>query len=367
MKIMHVLPTLTVGGAETLVADYLIRLKTLGHDVAVLVYIQTETAIYEKLKNHGIKIYCVSKKYNNVYDLVEKILRKVMKDVRYWNIIKRFNPDILHFHLHMYPKKSEMKKYKNIKLFYTFHSDIERYIREYGEEWKRNISELSELGKLTTFALSYEMLEVAKKKISRKNVYYLPNGIDIVDARKHELDKSHFLKGINKENSNPIIVHVGRLLGVKNHKKTFDIFKNVLINKPDALLLIVGTGEAKYCKELEEYVTKIGIKNNTVFLGFRTDINEILSVCDYGVLPSFYEGFPLTVLEYQAHGLRSVVSKAVPEEAICNKNCFRLDVDCSNDTWCKYLLGEFENKIEKDLMVFDSDRIIKALLKYYNK
>lgn len=366
MRIMHVLPTLTVGGAETLVSDYLLMLKRLGHEVALLVYIDSNTKIKEKLLNNDIPVYSISTGVKGKLSCcIETTRRKILYKRIYWRIINDFQPDVLHFHLKMLPDLKDIEKYNNIKLFYTYHSDINRYIKEYGQGWKNNICELSQKGYIHSFALSYKMLDQVKKNICEDNVIYLANGIDIKEARSKRYDRDLFLKSIKKEQYSLIIVHVGRLAEVKNHKKSIEIIKQIIDKKPNALLLIVGAGNKAYTKRLKQYATDLGVSDNVSFLGFRTDINEIISVCDAALLPSYFEGFPLTVLEYQAHGIRSVVSEAIPEEAICNDNCFRLSIDESNFTWSEYLLGTKTNHRSKDIMEFDSNRCIAKMLNYY--
>ena len=368
MRIMHVLPTLTVGGAETLVSDYLVMLKQLGHEVALLVYIDSNTKIKEKLLNNGIPIYVISPaSKSKIGCCIEITRRKILYKRIYWRIINNFQPDVLHFHLKVLPDIKDIERYNGIKLFYTYHSDINRYIKEYGQTWKNNICELSKKGYIHSFALSYKMLNQVKKNICEDNVIYLANGIDIKEARSKRYDRALFLKSIKKEQYSPIIVHVGRLAEVKNHKKSIEIVKEIINKKPNVLLLLVGMGDEAYTESLKQYAMDLGVSGNISFLGFRTDINEIISVCDAALLPSYFEGFPLTVLEYQAHGIRCVVSEAIPEEAICNNNCFRLSIDESNSTWCGYLLGTKINHISKDIMEFDSHRCITKMMNYYEE
>lgn len=367
MRILHVLPTLTVGGAETLVSNYLIKLKNTGHDVAVLAYIFSDTEIYKKLKKNDIRVFSISLKHNEIIkESFSVISRKLIGEWKYWKIIQEFKPDVIHFHLKMVPRQKDINKYKGIRLFYTYHSDIERYIRDYGEKWKKNIQALSESNQITSFALSNKMLIQVKKLISDKGLYYLPNGIDIISAQEKKYDKRLFLKTLGKDNSNCIVAHVGRLEEVKNHKKSIDILNVLIKSRQDALLLIIGTGNDEHYKEsLISYSKKLGVSEHVLFLGFRNDVDEILSICDYALLPSYFEGFPLTALEYQAHGIRCIVSNACPNEAICLDNCFRLGIEESNERWSELLLGDELRKDTKDIMCFDNTTIISKLLSFY--
>jgi glycosyltransferase involved in cell wall biosynthesis len=69
---------------------------------------------------------------------------------------------------------------------------------------------------------------------------------------------------------------------------------------------------------LKAKARELGINNRVEFLGHRNDIPELLARCDLFVLPSLYEGFPLSILEAMAAG-KPVVATAVggtPEAVI---------------------------------------------------
>lgn len=367
MKIMHVLPTLNVGGAETMVVDYLIEMKKLGHDVSIFLLIKMETNLYKKLLDNKISIYAVSNKNNILINLYNIIIRKLFANKIYWKAINEFKPEIIHFHLNMLPRMNEIHKYKKIKLFYTFHSDIERYIHIYGSEWKKTIAYMLENNFMKSFVLSNEMYQKAIKLISQKNIYYLPNGIHLKEYSSKYYNKDKFLKDNNITDLNFLIGHIGRLNRVKNHKKSIDILKYVLKINPKTVLLFVGDGESRYKDELKSYIKDKGLEKNILFLGLRKDISEIISILDVAILPSIKEGFPLTILEYQAHNVRTIVSTAIPRESICNKNCLQLELEKSDEEWANYICGNQINDNTKDLNEFDLNKIIVKLIKYYSE
>jgi glycosyltransferase involved in cell wall biosynthesis len=68
----------------------------------------------------------------------------------------------------------------------------------------------------------------------------------------------------------------------------------------DVEFLIVGDGPLK--KELQSYVQQIGITKYVTFAGIQKDIPRILARTDIFVLPSFWEGLPLTVMEAMSAG-----------------------------------------------------------------
>jgi glycosyltransferase involved in cell wall biosynthesis len=82
----------------------------------------------------------------------------------------------------------------------------------------------------------------------------------------------------------------------------------VLHEFPQARLVCVGDGALRH--DLEERVGQLGLTESVRFVGYQSNIAEWLSLADFTVLPSFYEGLPLIAIESLAAG-RPVVASAV--------------------------------------------------------
>ncbi|MGE5222436.1 MAG: glycosyltransferase [Omnitrophica WOR_2 bacterium] len=78
---------------------------------------------------------------------------------------------------------------------------------------------------------------------------------------------------------------------------------------PDAVFLLAGEGSQRY--ELEAQAAALGLQERVHFLGFREDIPALLAMADVFVLPSLYEGMPLSLLEAMSAG-KAVVASAIP-------------------------------------------------------
>ena len=72
--------------------------------------------------------------------------------------------------------------------------------------------------------------------------------------------------------------------------------------------MIVGDGPERGA--LETRIAQLGLGDRVHLLGFRTDIPELLAGCDLFVLPSLFEGLPLSILEAMAAG-KAVVATAI--------------------------------------------------------
>jgi glycosyltransferase involved in cell wall biosynthesis len=77
---------------------------------------------------------------------------------------------------------------------------------------------------------------------------------------------------------------------------------------PDASFVVAGDGPDR--ERLGETARSLGLHDRVCFLGHRDDVPDLLRSCDVFVLPSLYEGFPLSVLEAMAAG-KPVIATAV--------------------------------------------------------
>jgi glycosyltransferase involved in cell wall biosynthesis len=94
----------------------------------------------------------------------------------------------------------------------------------------------------------------------------------------------------------PLAVAVGRLVHQKNHALAVEAFTRL----PGAYLVILGEGELR--GELERLVDERGLRGRVLLPGVRADARAIVGAADVLVLPSRWEGLPLTVLEALAAG-----------------------------------------------------------------
>lgn len=94
----------------------------------------------------------------------------------------------------------------------------------------------------------------------------------------------------------PIVFTPARLHSQKGHVYLLEAAALL----PDALFVLAGDGPER--ASLEERARKLGIQTRVRFLGQRQDIPLLLASCDLFVLPSLYEGLPISVLEAMAAG-----------------------------------------------------------------
>jgi len=213
--------------------------------------------------------------------------------------LKRINPHIIHSHsADMGFVISLLAKLYKIPVVHTCHG----VLFPYGEFSfvKRSLEK---------FCLKYGRFEriitVDKrsikffKKEGIKNVIYIPNGVDV------ERFNRKTIKGDGKKIN---FLFVGRLEEQKGIKYLFEACSILKETNEDFKILIVGDGSQK--KYLEALSKKLNLTDRIVFLGKMEGKNlvRIYHESNAFVLPSLWEGLPLTLLEAWASGLPPIVT-----------------------------------------------------------
>ena len=109
-----------------------------------------------------------------------------------------------------------------------------------------------------------------------------------------------------------IVGHVGRFSREKNHSFLIKIFNELLRKNENYVLVLVGIGNT--LDPIKKEVEELNIDKNVRFLGVRKDVNRLLQAFDLFMLPSIFEGLPVTLVEAQGAGLKCFISDIVTKE-----------------------------------------------------
>ena len=119
----------------------------------------------------------------------------------------------------------------------------------------------------------------------------------------------------------------------KNQQFLVHVFKHILDNNPDSILVLVVDGPERH--NLENLAEKLGIRDRVIFTGQRTDISAMLNVFDVFVMPSIFEGFPIAGIEALSNGLPLVLSDTITKELSLSANTFYVSLDSGYEHWAE--------------------------------
>ena len=110
-----------------------------------------------------------------------------------------------------------------------------------------------------------------------------------------------------------VIGHVGGFVETKNQRFIVEVFRELHKRDNTYRLLLIGDGHMR--QEVEEKVKECGLQDVVCMTGNINNVYDYLNAMDLILMPSLFEGLPLTLVEQQANGLRCVVSDAITTEA----------------------------------------------------
>lgn len=151
------------------------------------------------------------------------------------------------------------------------------------------------------------------------------NAIDLESFAFDLAKRVQVRNSLGVRDSQLLVGHVGRFMPQKNHEFLIHAFKYLALQRPDAVLALVGSGEDE--PSIKRLVNKLGLTERVLFLGQRNDVDQLCQAFDIFVLPSLYEGLGVVAIEAQAAGLPCILSDKVPLEADVTGSCVFLPID----------------------------------------
>lgn len=314
-RVLQVLSGLSAGGAESMIMNIYRNLDHTKVQFDFCVFGNENGIFSEEVKKNGGNIFLMPS--------ISKVgIIKYIQKVR--EVIKKNGPyDIVHSHIDylsgfvLYAAKKEKVKTR------IAHS--------------HNTDALTNKGRINPFLLSIIRIIInanatsfcacsraAGEYMFGRNkgcsAVVINNAIDLnrfSSGNKYSKDSQVKKLNLNIDSDTQIITHIGRFVEQKNHNAVINIFKEYKKRHPNSLLLLLGEGPKKL--EIEKKVEREGV-SNVFFLGNRTDIPEILNITSVFILPSIYEGLPVTLIEAQAMGIPCVVSDTIKKDVDCGMN-----------------------------------------------
>lgn len=184
-------------------------------------------------------------------------------------------------------------------------------------------------------------------------------------------------KELNLTDDKVVYIFLGRLKREKGAYELFDAFNQMAPSCPNAVLLIVGADEENCMDRLHEY-PNLQKDKNVIYYGFTSKPEDLYNAADVYVLPTYREGFGLSILEASSTGLPIITTDTygVRDSIVENETglrCKTYDVATLKDCMVKlYENGDErkrlgQNGIKYVLDNFTIEKICGAWLEYYLK
>ena len=196
----------------------------------------------------------------------------------------------------------------------------------------------------------------------QKSVITVNNGIDVerftfnAQARKEIRNKYHI------SDDALVIGHIGRFSEQKNHKFILKVFKQVLNQRPDAILMLVGTGELK--DEIKKQISNLNLQQKVILCGLQARTDDFYCGFYIFLMPSLYEGLPVVGVEAQCEGLPCFFSNNISKEIKITDLSLFISLDESPVEWSKKILAQTLTDRKKYPAIVDKENFsIKSTVK----
>lgn len=146
-------------------------------------------------------------------------------------------------------------------------------------------------------------------KLLNKKSVWISEGINLNKFSNPDKNKSDCERMLGIPSNVYIIGTIGRLVEQKGQKYLLMAAQKIIELYPNTRFIIVGDGPLR--NDLEAISIELGIDQWVLFLGGRSDIKELLQCFDIFVLPSLWEGLPISLLESMASNV-PVITTNIP-------------------------------------------------------
>lgn len=332
MKIIRVVPFLDFGGIEKrvqLTAEGFLKENSVNLTIVVLGYGGKVSEAMVKAR-FDVRILNENPKIPN-FSLINRLI----------TLFKELKPDVIHasgseanFHGLIAGRIARIPVRIGEEVGFPQHDWKWRMIFRFTYRFAHKVIGISEAVK----GRIVELDEIANDKVV---VVYNPVALE---AGRGELfrDRTWDLKQIPRNNNSFVFVTTGRLVQIKNLDLLIRVFSHLVLDNPDRKLELWMVGDGPEKENLLAAIRKVKLVNNVMLHGYQENVFQILNQADAFILPSFSEGFSISLVEAMYSGLPCIATKiGGPSEIINSETGYLIDPNDSTD-----ILDNMQNVID---------------------
>lgn len=290
MKIIQVLPYFCFGGAETMCENLTCALRNLGHEVTVVSLYNEHTPISQRMEAAGVPIRYLDKKLGLDLSMISKLTAIFWEE----------KPDVVHTHLDVIKYAVPAAKLAGVRrCVHTVHNIAQQEAGGRLQKWVNAFF----------FRRGWSVPVALSPQVGRtiQEYYGLPEAAVPIVYNGTDLSRCQVKEDYCLEN--PVqLLHIGRFNPQKNHERVVEAFALLCQRYPKCHLTLVGDGEGR--QTIQELAQRREIADKITFAGVQSNVYPYLAGADLFLLPSDYEGIPMTIIEAMGTGL-PIVATAV--------------------------------------------------------
>ena len=315
------MPEFGLAGAERMAEDLILSLRKAGHTVKVVSFYDYHSAITDNLEKNGVEITYLNKKGGIDLPVIGRLKE----------VIASFQPEVIHTHRYI--------------LFYTL---------------------LARMLASVKAPIVHTVHNEAKKELNF--IYRKINNLLFLISKCYPVALTKKIK----ETIIVKILHIGRFAEAKNHETIVDSFAKFHQHHPKSTLTFFGEG-VKF-EKIKEKVKNDNLTDSILFKGAVGEVTSHFHEYDVFILPSLFEGMPITIIEAMAAGMPIIASNVggIPDIITNRKNGILIKPEAADlvkalneladDEELRKRLGEAALESSK---LYTSDQMAREYVNYY--
>ncbi len=308
IKILHLIPTLSSGGAERQLVNLVTKTERERVDHTVCV-INDSTFFASSIRSAGYKVIDFNLSNKHPFIKTRAAFRRVIADEK---------PDVIHTWLYDANVSARLAAFhSSIPIVTSLQlADYEPDAIHHANWNSRKVRVLRSIDKISAWmtdpyfvACSNFVANSYKKNfgVAGDKIKVIYNSVDPQVLDSGQSDEANLRDELALPADGFVYLNVGRLDPQKNHKTIFAAFRQILDKAPNAFLLLAGVGSME--SELRDATRNLGIDEKVRFLGRRGDVGALLALADVFIFPSLFEGLPVALVEAMFKRLPCIASQ----------------------------------------------------------
>lgn len=297
IKILHLIPRFSFGGAETLVLEYARRFDPAKYEICVVsVRPNKDNAMMKYFKEAGVQVFAISRAEHGGMWWQWGTLRKFVKD---------YNPDIIHSHVFSADIVGFLLHrlvLPSVKWFSTQHNV------EFNTHWWRRLAWnfiLPQADRVIVVSVEVKKYVSENFGVLKDKLELLPNGIAL--EKWLSVPDLEFMK-----NGELRLATIGRLETQKGHRYLIE----ALAQLKDLKWHWDVYGEGSLEIYLKEKIKKYGLTERVSWHGAGGNMENKIKMVDIVVQPSLWEGMSLVIMEAMSAGKMLIATTVAGEDLV---------------------------------------------------
>jgi len=311
LRVMHVISSLNVGGAERMLYNLCCSDRCRAEHVVVSL---TDLGYYGPLlRREGVRVYEINLTRNsfNVYAILKSLV-----------FLKNQKSDVIigwMYHGMLIALLLKALSFNKIPIIWNIRQSLDD-MSMFRAKTRFIIYMLARFSSLAEVIVNNSTISIAQHisiGYSRNSFRYIPNGVDTQLYKPNRELRDKFRKKYDIDPHTFVVGFVGRNHKQKNFSFLVDGF-NSSTYKDNALLFGVGAGLSKQVDLID---------GKSILIDFLQNMHEIYNVFDVLCLPSRMEGFPNVLIESMATNIPCIATDVGANSNILNGTGWLIDRD----------------------------------------